>query len=100
MILRRAWAFAPGATLTGAKQRPRSWTVLRFNQMSNTVTIRLSEDLAAWLDETARGSGVSRGSIVRGELERVRNSSEKRFLRMAGPVEGSPNLSTRKGFSP
>ena len=74
-------------------------TVLHFNQMSNTLTVRIPEDLAAWLDETARGSGVSRGSIVRIELERARNSSGKPFLRLAGSVEGSPNLSTRKGFS-
>ena len=67
--------------------------------MSNTLTVRIPEDLAAWLDETARGSGVSRGSIVRIELERARNSSGKPFLRLAGSVEGAPNLSTRKGFS-
>jgi predicted transcriptional regulator len=67
--------------------------------MSNTLTVRLPEDLADWLDETAQESGISRGAIIRMELERARKSSEKPFLRLAGTITGPANLSTRKGFS-
>ena len=67
--------------------------------MSNTLTIRLPEDLAQWLEETSRKSGIPRGRIVRMELERTRKSSSQSFLRLAGVVDGPPDLSTRKGFS-
>jgi predicted transcriptional regulator len=73
--------------------------VLHFEQMRNTLTVRLPEDLAEWLDRTARSSGVSRGRLVRMELERARASGKQRFLRLAGAVEGPAGLSTRKGFS-
>jgi predicted transcriptional regulator len=73
--------------------------VLHFEQMRNTLTIRLPEDLAAWLEQTARKSGVSRGRLVRMELERARASSRQRFLRLAGAAQGPANLSIRKGFS-
>jgi predicted transcriptional regulator len=69
------------------------------SKWGNTLTVRLPEDLAEWLDETARKSGVSRGRIIRMELERARDSSERPFLRLAGAVEGPANLSARKGFS-
>jgi predicted transcriptional regulator len=68
-------------------------------QMGNTFTIRLPQDLAGWLDETARKSGVSRGSIIRAELERARKLTERPFLRHAGAASGHPALSMRKGFS-
>jgi len=67
--------------------------------MSNTLTIRLPEDLASWLDETAKKTGVPRGRIVRMELERARKTSKQPFMRLAGKVNGAPDLSTRKGFS-
>jgi predicted transcriptional regulator len=67
--------------------------------MGNTLTVRLPEELAEWLDETARKSGVSRGRIVRMELEKARTSSKQPFMRLAGAGEGPPNLSSRKGFS-
>jgi len=67
--------------------------------MGNTLTIRLPEELAEWLARTARKSGVSRGRIVRMELERARRSAKQPFLRLAGAVEGPPDLSMRKGFS-
>jgi len=67
--------------------------------MGNTLTVRLPEDIAEWLDEVAQRSGVSRGRIIRMELERARKSSKKAFLRLAGAVEGPADLSTRKGFS-
>jgi len=74
--------------------------VLHFAQMSNTLTVRLPQDLAEWLERTARKTGVSRGRIVRMELERSRASGKQSFLRLAGAVEGPANLASRKGFSP
>lgn len=68
--------------------------------MRNTLTIRLPEELAAWLTETAQRSGISRGALVRKELERLSKKSGKPFLRLAGSVEGPRDLSLRKGFSP
>ena len=68
--------------------------------MRNTFSIRLPEDLASWLDETARKAGIPRGRLIRMELEKARNASKQPFLRLAGVVEGSPGLSMRKGFSP
>jgi hypothetical protein len=73
--------------------------VLHLEQMSNTITVRIPSDLAKWLDETARKTGVPKGRIVRDELEKARKSESQPFLRLAGAVAGPPALSTRKGFS-
>jgi hypothetical protein len=73
--------------------------VLHFCRMSNTLTIRLPEDLVEWLDHVSRKSGLPRGRIVRMELERARDSAERPFLRLAGAAEGPANLSARKGFA-
>lgn len=93
----------PGPTLFTLSQHDDitlvNWDVLHLKQMSNTFTVRLPQDLAKWLDQTARRAGVSRGRIVRMELERARKSSRQPFLRLAGAVEGPADLSTRKGFS-
>jgi predicted transcriptional regulator len=63
--------------------------------MNKAVTVRISSDLAQWLDETALKTGVPKARIIRDALEK-----EKRpFLRIAGAVSGPENLSTRKGFS-
>lgn len=67
--------------------------------MSNTITVRLPEDLAEWLDAASRKAGVPRGRIVRDQLELARKREKRPFLRLAGSVEGSRDLSTRKGFS-
>ncbi len=68
--------------------------------MRNTITIRLSKDLAAWLENAAAKSGVSQGKIVRDQLEKARTSNAKQaFMRLAGSVRGPKNLSKRKGFS-
>jgi predicted transcriptional regulator len=73
--------------------------VLHFGQMSNTLTVRLPPELAEWLEQTARRTGVTRGRIVRLELERARKSAAQSFLSLAGAVDGPRDLSTRKGFS-
>lgn len=67
--------------------------------MSNTLTIRLPDELAQWLEETSRKSGIPRGRIVKMELERAQKASSRPFLRLAGVVDGPRDLSTRKGFS-
>lgn len=68
--------------------------------MGHTITVRLTKDLAEWLDESARRAGVPRGRIVREELEKARTASARQsFLRLAGSVRGPRDLSSRKGFS-
>jgi len=67
--------------------------------MSNAITVRLPEDLAQWLELTARKAGLPKGRIVREELEKARSSAERSFLRWAGAVAGPGDLSTRKGFA-
>jgi predicted DNA-binding protein len=68
-------------------------------QMRNTITVRLPEDLAEWLDDTATKTGVSQGKIIRDQLEKARAMEVRPFLRLAGAISASPELSTRKGFS-
>ena len=69
-------------------------------RMGHTITVRLTKDLAEWLDETARRAGVPMGRIVREELERARAASARQsFLRLAGSVRGPWDLSSRKGFT-
>jgi predicted transcriptional regulator len=67
--------------------------------MRNTITVRLPEDLAEWLQATAHQTGVPQGRIIREQLEKARQAEGRRFLRLAGVVSGPSNLSTRKGFS-
>ena len=68
--------------------------------MSQTITIRLSKDLAVWLEHVAAKTGVSQGKIVRDQLEQARASSFRQsFMRLAGSVRGPRDLSSRKGFS-
>ena len=67
--------------------------------MRNTISVRLPEDLAAWLSDTAQKTGVPQGRIVREELERARTSQQRPFLRLAGAINGPSDLSNRKGFS-
>ena len=69
--------------------------------MSHTITIRLTEELAEWLAETARKTGLPVGRIIRQQLERARaESGGQRFLRHAGKIRGPADLSSRKGFGP
>lgn len=68
--------------------------------MSQTITIRLTKDLADWLEDAAARSGVSQGKIVRDQLEKARkNAANQSFMRLAGTIRGSKSLSSRKGFS-
>jgi len=68
--------------------------------MGHTLTIRLPDDLAKWLVDAAERTGVSQGQIVRENLDAARSSGRDRpFMRLAGVVDGPPDLSRRKGFS-
>jgi predicted transcriptional regulator len=68
--------------------------------MSKTLTIRLTPELAAWLSETARKTGLPAGRIVRQQLERAKaEEGSQRFLRHAGKITGPKDLSGRGGFS-
>lgn len=62
--------------------------------------MRLTKEIAEWLEEVASRTGVSQGKIVRDQLERAReNSSRRAFMRLAGSVRGPKDLSSRRGFS-
>jgi hypothetical protein len=68
--------------------------------MGHTITVRLSKELAAWLEEVAARTGVSQGKIVRDQLDRARaGGPHKSFMRLAGSVRGPRDLSSRQGFS-
>ena len=68
--------------------------------MSQTVTIRLTKELAVWLEQVSKRSGVPRGRIIREQLEKARDTGgEQSFMRLAGSVRGARDLSTRKGFT-
>ncbi len=68
--------------------------------MSHTITIRLNEELAAWLADTARRTGIPAGRIIREQLEKAKSQSgNQRFLKQAGRLAGPADLSSRKGFT-
>jgi hypothetical protein len=68
--------------------------------MAHTVIVRIDDDLAAWLEETAKRAGIPKSRIVRHELERARRRHDApAFLRWAGAVSGPKDLSRRRGFS-
>ena len=68
--------------------------------MSNTLSVRLPEDLAVWLKETAERTGQTQGEVVRLQLAKARAvSGEKPWMALAGKAKGLPrDLSTREGF--
>ncbi len=68
--------------------------------MGRTLTVRIDDALDAWLVETAKKRGISKGKLVRDQLELGRQGSlDRPFMRLAGVVLGPPDLSRRKGFS-
>jgi hypothetical protein len=74
--------------------------VLQLRHMSHTLTIRITEELLAWLKEISRKTGLPVGRIIRQQVENAKaKHGNQRFLRHAGKIVGAPDLSTRKGFS-
>jgi len=68
--------------------------------MGHTITVRLDDDLARWLEDTAARTGVPQGKIIRDQLEQAKaRLRSKSFMRLAGSVKGPRDLSKRKGFS-
>jgi predicted DNA-binding protein len=67
--------------------------------MSNTITVRLPEDLAKWLELAARKTGLPKGRFVREQLEKARTSAKHPFLAWACAIAGPNDLSTHKGFA-
>ncbi len=68
--------------------------------MGHTISVRLTKDLAEWLEQTAAKTGLSQGRIVREQLEQARaRASRQSFLKLAGTVKGAKDLSSRKGFT-
>jgi hypothetical protein len=74
--------------------------------MSNTLTVRLPEELLDRLRRASRQAGLPMGRMVRQSLETTLNdlSQEQKeknpLLQFSGVIEGGPrNLSSRKGFS-
>jgi hypothetical protein len=68
--------------------------------MGHATTIRLTAELAEWLEELSARTGLSRGQIIRDQLEKARaNARTRSYMRLAGAVRGSRDLSSRKGFS-
>ena len=67
--------------------------------MRNTISVRLPQDLAQWLESAATKAGLSQGQIIRDQLEKARSAEEPAFMRLAGRIAGPSDLSSRKGFS-
>ena len=68
--------------------------------MAQTITIRLSKELADWLQAEAAKEGVSQTAIVTAQLKRARNGNGvRKYMRLAGTVSGPKNLSSRQGFA-
>lgn len=68
--------------------------------MSHTFSVRLTPELAEWLEQKSRQTGLPAGRIIRQQLERARSESgSQRFLRHAGKISGPRDLSARKGFA-
>jgi hypothetical protein len=67
--------------------------------MSNTITIRLPEELSQWLEAEARATGLPKGRVVREHLELSRRHKARQpFLDLAGSVERERGLSRKRGF--
>jgi len=69
--------------------------------MSQTLTIRLTDELRKWLEETSRRTRIPVGRLIREQLETAKAQAGKQhFLGHAGAIEGGArDVSSRKGFS-
>jgi len=68
--------------------------------MSNTLTIRLPEDLLERLREESRRTGLPVGRVVRQSLETALNKAKTpAWMRYAGTMSGPKDLSSRKGYT-
>jgi Arc/MetJ-type ribon-helix-helix transcriptional regulator len=68
--------------------------------MSNTLTVRLPEQLIERLREKSRRTGLPVNRVVRQSLEKtLEESTEPAWMKYAGTMSGPKNLSSRKGYS-
>jgi len=69
--------------------------------MSNTLTVRLPEELLKRLREKSRRTGLPLGRVVRQSLETTLSKHEEQpWRKYAGVIKGGPpDVSSRKGFS-
>jgi predicted DNA-binding protein len=67
--------------------------------MSNTLTIRLPEELLQRLREKSRRTGLPMGRVVRQAVENSLQQDEPAWMKYAGTMSGPKNLSSRKGYS-
>jgi len=69
--------------------------------MSNTMlTLRIPGELAEWLAEVSKKTGIPVSQLVREQLEKARfQGDQPPFMRHAGVISGPRDLSARKGFS-
>ena len=67
--------------------------------MRETLTIRLTDELAEALRREARESGIPRGELVRHAVAaRLRKSSPSVMARYFGAMRGPSDLSTNKAY--
>ena len=68
--------------------------------MSNTLTVRLPEELLQRVREKSRRTGLPLGRVVRESLETTLDEEkEPTWMKYAGTIKGPKDLSTRKGYS-
>ena len=73
--------------------------------MSNTLTVRLPEELLERLKEKSRITGLPAGRLVRLSLEATLSDENEKakqapWKKYAGVIKGGPSdVSSRKGFS-
>ena len=68
--------------------------------MSNTLTIRLPDDLLQRLREKSRRTGLPMGQIARESLQTALDDEKERpWMQYAGTMGGPIDLSSRKGYS-
>ena len=75
--------------------------MLQLRSMSNTLTIRLPEELLERLREKSRRTGLPVGRVVRQSLETtLEPDGNQAWRKYAGILkDGAPDLSSRKGYS-
>lgn len=75
--------------------------MLQLLRMSNTLTVRLPEELLERLREKSRRTGLPVGRVVRESLETaLSKETGQPWRKYAGVIKGgSPDVSSRKGFS-
>ncbi len=97
-------AWAPAAPHRRSAYSPDK-DVLQLYLMSNTLSIRLPQELLDRLREKAHRTGLPVGRVVRqfvenGLSQEVPASKNQAWRKYVGVIKGGPrDLSTRKGFS-